>query len=101
MTKPEILSDDGATAYRAVTSCLVRPLWFRWPRGHCVQRATAWHQENRTMPTVTNRPTKWSGIYVTSEAGHYWIMDDNGGEEYVGTAYPTDDRLNAYHDAIC
>lgn len=44
--------------------------------------------------------TRWYGIYVIQQDGHYWIADDRGGEEYIGTAFPTDERLDAYRDVV-
>lgn len=42
--------------------------------------------------------TCWYGIYVTFDNGHYWIVDDNGGEEYCGRQYPSDAQLNSYRN---
>lgn len=50
--------------------------------------------------TVQNTRTKWCGIYVTEEYGHYWITDDNGGELYVGTQFPTEVQLKQYRDSV-
>ncbi len=52
------------------------------------------------MKIVQEHRTHWYGIHVIQEDGHYWIMDDNGGEEHVGTAFPTGEQLDAYRDAV-
>ncbi len=49
---------------------------------------------------VTEHRTRWYGIHVIQEDGHYWIMDDKGGEEYAGVTFPSDARLDAYRAAV-
>lgn len=49
---------------------------------------------------VTNHKTRWYGIHVVHEDGQYWIMDDNGNEEHVGVQFPSDERLDAFRDAV-
>ena len=48
---------------------------------------------------VKTHKTRWTGIHVITEDGQYWIMDDNGGEEYVGLSFPSDEDLDRYRDA--
>ena len=51
------------------------------------------------MPTTTYK-TRWSGIYVVADDGHYWIMDDYGNDEYIGTSFPTDNKIESYRNLL-
>ncbi len=56
--------------------------------------------ENRPVSEIETYKTRWAGIHVVTENGHYWIMDDNGGEEHVGIEFPSDERLDTYRNEI-
>ena len=49
---------------------------------------------------MTIEPTRWYGIYVQEQDGHYWIADDNGNDEYCGHTPPTDSMIKQYRDAV-
>ena len=56
-----------------------------------------------------NYRTAYAGIYIQRELtdgartqrDHYWIMDDNGGEEHVGITFPSSERVDAYRNRVC
>ena len=44
--------------------------------------------------------TRYYGIWVQKENGHFWIMDANGGEQYIGTHAPSEQDITDYRNAI-
>ena len=45
---------------------------------------------------ITTNATRYIGVHVQREDGHYWIQDDNGNEQYIGQRHPTDCEVDAY-----
>lgn len=48
-------------------------------------------------PTIAR--THYVGIHVQQQDEHYWIMDDNGNEQYCGTERPSLAQIDAYRDS--
>lgn len=44
--------------------------------------------------------TKYAGIYVQENDGHFFVIDDNGCDEYMGRAYPAQAAIDAYRNEI-
>jgi hypothetical protein len=49
---------------------------------------------------MNTTPTKWIGIHVVCDDGHYWITDDRGNEEHCGSEFPSDARLEAFRNEV-
>lgn len=49
---------------------------------------------------INTQTTRYIGVHVQREADHYWIMDDNGNEQYIGQRPPTDVEVDAYVHAV-
>ena len=44
------------------------------------------------MPTSTTPriiETRWYGVYLVTEGGHWWLQTDSGCDDYCGTTRPT------------
>lgn len=54
--------------------------------------------ESKDAPVVLT-DTPYCGIHVQQQGEHYWIMDDNGGEQYAGRTRPTAAQVDAYREA--
>lgn len=44
--------------------------------------------------------TKYFGIWIEEDGGHYWILDANGGERDCGMVKPTDEQVTDYRNSI-
>lgn len=44
--------------------------------------------------------TNYYGIWIQKENEHFWIMDANGGEQYMGTRAPSNTEIDAYRSQI-
>ena len=44
--------------------------------------------------------TKYYGIWIQKEDGHYWICDANGGDQYFGTIAPTEQQVMEYRNKV-
>jgi len=42
--------------------------------------------------------TAFIGIYIGLENGYYWIMDDNGNDEFFGRTMPTASDVLVYRN---
>jgi hypothetical protein len=52
-----------------------------------------------TKGSNNESPTKYYGIYIVEDNGHYWITDSMGGEQYVGTECPAEFQIDDYRNA--
>ena len=44
--------------------------------------------------------TEWIGIYLQVEGGHWWIMADDGTDQYFGLTRPTDADVETFMKAV-
>lgn len=47
---------------------------------------------------IKTHKTIYYGVNVQEEAGHYWIVDDNGNDEYFNTTPPSKFDIDAYRE---
>lgn len=40
--------------------------------------------------------TKYIGIHLQTEDERWWIVDDNGGEQYFGSTRPSEHDIDTY-----
>jgi len=50
------------------------------------------------MPTQYK--TKYYGIWLQTEDGEWWIVDDLGGEQYCGWERPSEAMIDAYRQEL-
>ena len=44
--------------------------------------------------------TRWYGIYIQQDEQGFWIVDDNGGDQYMGNTPPTDSQVEQYRNTV-
>lgn len=44
--------------------------------------------------------TKYYGIWIQEQNGHYWIFDDEGGNLYCGEVEPTPELVASYRNEL-